>query len=430
MSITGTTKIQYLLEMNISGATSAWVLDQSVVGVGTILLDGPVTSVILGSIPRVMGGSVTRGRTDEFTTIPPGTMTVTADNADGRFSPWNPSSPFYPNLAPNRQIRISARFDPATAWKPLFFGYVESITPQANGPVDANVVLTANDWLERANNSTVSASYPRQGDSDRVLAILGSVGIDNLPFFSMGDPNNEETLLPSIYADATGKQMLDEVANSTRGTFYHRADGTLIYRPRAARFTSQGTFRTKWFFDQVGLTSDPRAIPYADDDTGYGLDIRTIKTAVSVQSGVQNEPAGVASDGPATTSFGNRTLSIAAPLLAEGCAGCMADALLDAYKGVTARITHIKIDCSASPQVNGWIDDLLALELGDTVTVYQRQPANLNVAANLFVEQIRHDWDGEGGHVVTLQLSDQRLFGPSPWIVGVTPFDTATNLTY
>jgi hypothetical protein len=32
--------------------------------------------------------------------------------------------------------------------------------------------------------------------------------------------------------------------------------------------------------------------------------------------------------------------------------------------------------------------------------------------------------------VVTLQLSDQRLFGPSPWIVGVTPFDTATNLTY
>lgn len=50
---------------------------------------------------------ITRGRADETSTTQPGTCKFTVNNADGRFSPRNPNSPYYGLIGRNTPIRVS-----------------------------------------------------------------------------------------------------------------------------------------------------------------------------------------------------------------------------------------------------------------------------------------------------------------------------------
>lgn len=59
------------------------------------------------------GISITRGRNDEFSTTQTGTMGVALENIDGALTPDNASSPYYPNVLPQRRCRLTYR-DPAT----------------------------------------------------------------------------------------------------------------------------------------------------------------------------------------------------------------------------------------------------------------------------------------------------------------------------
>lgn len=51
------------------------------------------------------GIRITRGRGDEQGEIPPGTMSLTFHNFDGRFTPGRAASPYYPNVKKGRPIR-------------------------------------------------------------------------------------------------------------------------------------------------------------------------------------------------------------------------------------------------------------------------------------------------------------------------------------
>src|SRR4051794_22697675 len=54
------------------------------------------------------GVSITRGASDELGETQAGTMTLTLDNSDGRFTPTNASSPYYPNVKKNVPIACIA----------------------------------------------------------------------------------------------------------------------------------------------------------------------------------------------------------------------------------------------------------------------------------------------------------------------------------
>ena len=60
------------------------------------------------------GIGITRGRSSEYETVSPGRLQVTFTNKDGVLSPGNAASPLYPNILPQRRIRVTYR-DPATA---------------------------------------------------------------------------------------------------------------------------------------------------------------------------------------------------------------------------------------------------------------------------------------------------------------------------
>lgn len=75
---------------------------------------------ITGYVLYANGVSIQRGRGDEFELIGPSSLSLMLNNKDGRFSPDNPSSVYYPNVKKGRLIRVSA------AGAPRFTGYVDS----------------------------------------------------------------------------------------------------------------------------------------------------------------------------------------------------------------------------------------------------------------------------------------------------------------
>jgi hypothetical protein len=66
--------------------------------------------------------SVRRGRSGDLEQFPTGTASVILDNRDRRFDPFNTAGPYYGNLIPRRQIRITA--STGGAFVPVFRGWI------------------------------------------------------------------------------------------------------------------------------------------------------------------------------------------------------------------------------------------------------------------------------------------------------------------
>lgn len=66
--------------------------------------------------------TITRGRSDERADgNQPGTLSLLLDNEDGRFTPGNSGSIFYPDVVPWRRIRVTLS---TSSTVPLFYGYI------------------------------------------------------------------------------------------------------------------------------------------------------------------------------------------------------------------------------------------------------------------------------------------------------------------
>jgi len=115
----------------------------------------------------VRGIDINRGRSDEFSTFGPGTLSVTFSNADRRFDPEHGASPYAPNLLPMKRIRVRATY--ASTTHDLFVGFVQgwpqayvwtfdsTVTVEA---VDASRFLESSDLNRSAYETAVLADGP------------------------------------------------------------------------------------------------------------------------------------------------------------------------------------------------------------------------------------------------------------------------------
>ncbi len=98
------------------------------------------------------GIEVTVGRRDETSESQPSQCRLTLDNTSGRFTPRNPSSPYYPNVRFNCPLRV--RVDPGTGYATRFVGFVDEwpIRWDISGN-DKTVDVTASGVLRRLNQA-------------------------------------------------------------------------------------------------------------------------------------------------------------------------------------------------------------------------------------------------------------------------------------
>lgn len=95
----------------------------------------------------VLDARTRRGRARKQAGVEPGTVTLTVYNADDRFTPGNPASPYAPNVIPGVPVRI--RKQVASVWYTVAFGYVDSWQPQWTSR-PATCVISAFDLLREA----------------------------------------------------------------------------------------------------------------------------------------------------------------------------------------------------------------------------------------------------------------------------------------
>jgi hypothetical protein len=130
----------------------------------TLFTSGKIEIFFSGSwvdvTPWLTGGvSIQQGRANEWSQITPGIMTLSLKNPDGRFMPGLSTSPYYPNVIPEKQIRWTVTH--AAVAYVRFWGYIKAIEPTFPGASTnhATVKISAVDNLGLAAGKKLYSSW-------------------------------------------------------------------------------------------------------------------------------------------------------------------------------------------------------------------------------------------------------------------------------
>jgi hypothetical protein len=116
----------------------------------------PVTSYVWNM-------TIDRGRSDDWGDFD-GSASVTLNNRDRRFDPYNTSGPYYGKLLPRRQIRIRAQTIEAgvTTTHDVFRGFIDGWNPEwTDAGTNSSVTLSCFDALQLLGSEQLPADWSR-----------------------------------------------------------------------------------------------------------------------------------------------------------------------------------------------------------------------------------------------------------------------------
>lgn len=140
--------------------------------------------------------SITHGRQDRYETVQPAKLGLTLINKDGRFTPGNAASPYYPNVKKGRKIRVSVTHNGVTYNR--YTGFVDEWPVEW---ADASATL--------ADVQVSASSRMAAMGRGRILASIIEVEyLDDVPaaYFPLGD--SEGSLNAGNVSTTTQPQMI------------------------------------------------------------------------------------------------------------------------------------------------------------------------------------------------------------------------------
>jgi hypothetical protein len=118
----------------------------------------PVYVDVTSSVRLLAGINISKGRQDQYSTVQPARLALTLINTDGRFTPGNVSSVYYPNVKKGRRIRVSETWNGVTYYR--FTGFIDEWPvewPDASA-VFADVQVTATSRMARLGHGKMLPS--------------------------------------------------------------------------------------------------------------------------------------------------------------------------------------------------------------------------------------------------------------------------------
>lgn len=265
------------LDDNVSGRLDDpdWTLG------GTIFVD--VT-------PRVKSVSLSRGRTALFNSFPAGSANVVFNNHDRAFDPLYVSSPFYGNIIPKREIRISS------GGVVQFSGWIEdwnlSYAPNGDSIADA-VAFDATGLLAGRTLPAITPAVQKSGA--RVNQILSASGVDWAVALREVDAGVAELSDFDIPVGTNALTYLQTVASTESGNFFIGKEGKVAFQDRRKNPTSE----TLVEFGQGG-------IPFQGLEVVYGSENLYNEITISREGG----GTATARDEDSIQKYGIRNLTI------------------------------------------------------------------------------------------------------------------------
>ncbi len=218
---------------------------------------------------------ITRGRNyllasdgNGFEPISSGSLTLEMDNADGRYNPFNTSSPIYPYVRPGVKIAVMTRLPGSGETYPVFTGQIDDLAP-ISGSYE-RVKIVAQDGLERLGQEIVLPIQANIRLEEAIRAVLNAaawpweVELESSP-----------DIIPWFWAPSgiVSRDLIHDVADAHLGLFFVAADGTAVFYTRnhdqssAKLRIEQGQLagevmtRSPWevIRNQIAVTCHPRA---------------------------------------------------------------------------------------------------------------------------------------------------------------------------
>lgn len=232
---------------------------------------------------RVRDISISRGKPRRFAAFPAAIANVSFNNHDRAFDPLYVNSPFYGNIIPRREIKISVGGELA------FSGWVDDwnlfYTPDGNSIADA----TALDATTILAQQTLAASTPSvEATGSRIATTLNSLGWSSV--LRTLDAGTVDCGTQSIAEGAGGLAYLQTVAATEAGLLFVAKDGHVTFRNRK-QFPTSATLVT---FDQGSN------IPYSAIGIVYGSELLFNQVTIANEGGataVTTDPSSIGTYG-------------------------------------------------------------------------------------------------------------------------------------
>ncbi len=342
-------------------------LDTSPYGLGgTIFFD--VTS-------KVRSINIQRGKNRQLDQYDQGLANVVFNNNDRTFDPEYVNSPYYGQIIPKRQIRISS------GGVVQFFGLVDDWNLTYDPSGDSIVSAACSDAISQFATQTISVrTNDQQYSGDRINTIL------NLPEINwsldLRDVETGQMLLgaDTIPDDTSALAYLRTIEKSEPGSFFISKGGNVVFRDRLTAATSGG----------LVLADDGTGIPYTGMRVQYGSEL--LANEIVLQNYLNNEV--IALDTDSITVYGVNNLTQTGLLVAnQSDLGEMAVFFASKFAQPEYRFESVEIIVDQLPTSQQ--DEILALELGSVVKIVFT-PNGITPAIEKYAEIIRID------HAVTI----------------------------
>lgn len=145
----------------------------------------PVWVNITAYVDLESGVSITGGRGDEYAAVQTGSARIALVNTDGRFTPGNTASPYYPNVKVRKKIRVSYANPAGGPVSYRFTGYVEE------WPTDWP---TGGDTYSACQVSAADR-FKRLGQTSPMKSIVEQEYLADAPaaYYTLGEPTGSTT---------------------------------------------------------------------------------------------------------------------------------------------------------------------------------------------------------------------------------------------
>jgi len=327
---------------------------------------------------RVKSVTITRGRSRELDKYPTGVANITFHNEDRALDPYYTAGPYYPNIKPRRDVKISTLV-PGGSTAVQFTGIVEdwSLDYQPSGESIAGAVA-ADGFITFGGQQLAAHTATSELSGKRLNTVLSRAEVD-WPLAKRNIDAGAATLMAdAVDAGTETLNYLQLIEASEPGQLFMSKANYVTFKNRNAG----AAIGTVTFSDVAGT-----AIPYTDIAVSYGTEMLYNRVNVARLGGVIQTAVNLASQ----NEYGITSLDWNGLIVdTDANAGLLATYLVNKYAQPDLRFEAFSVNLAGLGTAQQTI--VLGIEIADIV-VLEFRPNNVGtrISKNVYITGIRHD---------------------------------------
>jgi hypothetical protein len=343
---------------------------------------------------RVRSYSIRRGKSRQLDTFQAGVASVVLNNNDRAFDPTFTASPFYGQIVPKREIRISS--NSVVQYRGLIDDWNLDYAPQG----DSTALAASSDGFSQLANQTLTGGTATlQLTGARINSILSSTDVE-WPAETRAIDSGEIYLGADVIpVDANALTYLQTIERSEGGRFFIGKNGYVTYKDQNGVQPSSATM--------VTLADDATGIKYTGMQVVYGSELLYNQV---VASSIVAGGTAIANDTDSQQAYGVQTLTYTDLISAYNAdVDALAVNLVKQYSAPEFRFEAVTINLDEITTTEA--NQVLDLEIGSVCNI-KFTPNGIAPAIQKYAEviSISHSADVRR-HSVTLGFSTLDYIG-------------------